>query len=224
MDDSGNTDPSATTPAARSACNGDPRWTRRSTGDIRAPLRAGVVATHRNASVLRRRFHHWLALDVSPELLDDLVLAVYEALANVAEHGYADRPDGPGPLRLEAHRDSGHVLVTVADEGSWRAPTGERSRGRGLPLMRRLTNDVHIVAGHRGTVVRLWAEVPPARPSPPDRVPCTGTASISGGRLLTLIRSDASSRGERSETSVVDANQRSWAVRDKPARKLRIGR
>lgn len=58
--------------------------------------------------------------------------------------------------------------------------------------MRRLTHDVHIVTGHRGTVVRLWAEVPAAR--------------------------DASSRGELSETSVVDANQRSWAVPDKPVR------
>lgn len=164
MDDSDNSEPSATTLAARSACNGDPRWTRRSPGDIRAPLRAKVVATYRNASVLRHRFHHWLALDVSPELLDDLVLAVYEAMANVAEHGYAGRPDGPGPLRLEAHRGGGHVLVTVADEGSWRAPTGERSRSRGLPLIRRLTHDVHIVTGHQGTFVRLWAEAPAARP------------------------------------------------------------
>lgn len=170
MDDSRNTEPSAL--AARSACNGDPRWTRWPTEDIRAPLRAGAVATDRNASVLRRRFHNWLALDVSPDLLDDLVLAVYEAMANVVEHGYAGRPDGPGPLRLEAHRGRGHVLVTVADEGRWRTPTGERSRSRGLPLMRLLTHDVHIVAGHRGTVVRLWADVPPTPHSPPDSEPC----------------------------------------------------
>ncbi len=118
-----------------------------------------VVATDRNASMARRRFRDWLTPDVSSDLLDDLVLAVYEAMANAVEHGYADQPDGPGPVLLLARRGSGQVQITVSDEGSWRAPTGQRFRGRGLPLMRLLTDDVHIVAGHGGTVVRLRAEV-----------------------------------------------------------------
>lgn len=121
-----------------------------------------MVATHRNASAARRRFHDWLAVDVSSDLLGDLVLAVYEAIANAVEHSYAGQPDGPGPLRLHARRGSGQVLITVSDEGSWRAPTGERFRGRGLQLMRLLTHDLHVVAGHGGTVVCLWAEGSPA--------------------------------------------------------------
>jgi serine/threonine-protein kinase RsbW len=116
-----------------------------------------VVATDSNASMARRRFRDWLTLDVSSDLLDDLVLAVYEAMTNAVEHGYADQPEGP--VRLQARRGSGHVQITVSDEGSWRAPTGQRFRGRGLPLMRLLTHDVHIVAGHGGTVVQLRAAV-----------------------------------------------------------------
>ncbi len=118
-----------------------------------------VVGTDRNASVARRRFRDWLALDVSSDQLEDLVLAVYEALANAVEHGYANQRDAPGPVRLHARRGAGQVVITVSDDGSWRAPTGQRFRGRGLTLMRLLTHDVHIVAGHGGTVVRLRAEV-----------------------------------------------------------------
>jgi serine/threonine-protein kinase RsbW len=118
-----------------------------------------VVATDRNASMARRRLRDWLTLDVASDLLDDLVLAVYEAMTNAVEHGYADQPHRPGSVRLQARRGSGQVQITVADEGSWRASTGQRFRGRGLALMRLLTHDVHIVSGHGGTVVRLWAEV-----------------------------------------------------------------
>ncbi|MGB8995472.1 MAG: ATP-binding protein [Pseudonocardiaceae bacterium] len=128
--------------------------------DVRPPLRIHVVATDHNVSVARRRFRDWLVFDVSSNLLDDLVLVVHEAMANAVEHGYAEQPGGP--VRLHARRGRGQVLITVSDEGRWRAPTGERYRGHGLPLMRLLTHDVDVVTGPGGTVVRLWAETAPA--------------------------------------------------------------
>ncbi|MQA15164.1 MAG: ATP-binding protein [Pseudonocardiaceae bacterium] len=133
----------------------DNRGTGRPPGDARPPLRVEEIATARSAARLRQQCHDWLILDVPSSVVDDLLLVVYEALANAAEHAYVDHTDGPGPLRLEARRTDGHILITVSDEGSWRAPTGDRFRGRGLPLMRHLAQDVRVASGHDGTVVAL---------------------------------------------------------------------
>jgi serine/threonine-protein kinase RsbW len=138
----------------------NPRWLSEPFDDVRPPLQMQMVATDRNVTEALGRFRNWLTVDIPSELLEDLVLAVYEAMANAAEHGYADRPHRPGPVRLQARRGSTHVLMTVSDEGRWRAPANERFRGRGLPLMRLLAHEVHIAADPGGTVVRLWAEAP----------------------------------------------------------------
>jgi anti-sigma regulatory factor (Ser/Thr protein kinase) len=163
MDESSNTVPGheATTLAARSAHNGDLHWTRQPTKDIRTPLRVEAVATAHNATALRRQFRDWLTLDLPTNVVDDLVLAVYEAIANAAEHAYLNHADGPGSVRLEAHRAADHILVTVSDQGRWRTPTDGRSRGRGISLMRLLTQHVHTRCDHRGTVVHLRVELPP---------------------------------------------------------------
>jgi anti-sigma regulatory factor (Ser/Thr protein kinase) len=153
MDDSGN--------------NEDPRWIRQPTEDVRAALRAEAVATAHNATALRRLLHDWLAVDLPTNVVDDLVLAGYEAIANASEHAYAGHTDGPGLVRLEAHRAADHILITVADQGRWRAPTGAGFRGRGIPLMRLLTQNVHTRCDHSGTVVHLRAELPPTCLSPP---------------------------------------------------------
>ncbi|MGH3898963.1 MAG: ATP-binding protein [Pseudonocardiaceae bacterium] len=167
MDDSGTTRPGrvATAPATRYAHNGDPSWTRQPTEDLRSPLRAEAVATARNAATLRRRLHDWLALDLPADVVADLVLAVYEAIANAAEHAYADRADGPGLMRLEAHRSADHILITVSDQGRWRPPTAGGFRGRGIPLMRLLTHNIHTCGDHHGTVVHLRVELAPTRRS-----------------------------------------------------------
>lgn len=138
-----------------------PRWTRQQGVDIRAPLRCEVVATGHNATALRRRFHDWLAVDLPPAVVGDVVLAVYEAIVNAAEHAYADHADGPGPVCLEAHRAADHLLITVSDQGHWRRPDAGGSRGRGIPLMRRLIQHTHTRCDHSGTVVHLRAELPP---------------------------------------------------------------
>jgi serine/threonine-protein kinase RsbW len=140
--------------------DGDPRWIRQPIAEIRTPLRAEAVATRHNATVLRRRFRDWLSLDLPPDIVDDLVLAVYEAIANAAEHAYTNNAAGPGPMRLEAHRAADHVLIAVSDEGHWRIPTGAGWRGRGIPLMCLLAQNVHTRCDYRGTVVHFRAELP----------------------------------------------------------------
>lgn len=130
---------------------------------MRPPLFIDTEASARSITGVRREFTAWLAIDVTGEPLHDLVLAVYEAVANSAEHAYADHPDNSGPVRLLARRTRDVVLVTVADDGAWRAPTGQPFRSRGLALIRALVQDVHITRGPHGTMVQLRAT--PALPS-----------------------------------------------------------
>lgn len=135
-----------------------PPWGGEPLDDIRPPLRAEAAATPHDAARLRHELAAWLALDVPDEPLDDLVLATYEAIANAAEHAYADHTNTAGPIRLHAHRYHNCVTVTVTDEGTWRIPTGQGFRSRGLALIRLLVPDVHIGPNHTGTTVhlRMW--------------------------------------------------------------------
>lgn len=99
---------------------------------------------------MRLAFAAWLA---AGERLDDVVLAVYEVMANVADHAYADTPGGVGTVGLAAHRAHELLRITVSDHGRWRAATEAPSRSRyviGLLIER-----VHIETTTSGTVVHL---------------------------------------------------------------------
>jgi serine/threonine-protein kinase RsbW len=135
-----------------------PPWGGEPLVDIRPPLRAEGAATPQDAARLRHELAAWLALDVPDEPLDDLVVAAYEAIANAAEHAYADHTNTAGPIHLHAHRTRDGVFITVADEGEWRIPSGQGFRSRGLALMHLLVPDVHIGPNHTGTAVhlRMW--------------------------------------------------------------------
>jgi serine/threonine-protein kinase RsbW len=91
-------------------------------------------------------------------------LAVYEALANVAEYAYQNS-DGVGTVDLLAlHDDASTLLVIVADRGRWRTATtaADRTRGRGIPLMQALTNHCSLHNSAHGSTVRLvWSDVAP---------------------------------------------------------------
>lgn len=117
-----------------------------------------VEATPHNARQLRARFQQWLqTLGAPAALVDDLTLAVYEALANAVEHAYP--PDYPQPImRLYARIDHHHVLITISDHGCWRTPPPQPGyRGRGLTMMRSLTSELHLHPSSEGTTVQLRA-------------------------------------------------------------------
>jgi serine/threonine-protein kinase RsbW len=126
------------------------------------------TATAQNIARVRREFATWLAVDLAPgDLLDDLILAVYEALANVADHAYTDTPSGVGALQLTAHRAHESVRITLSDRGRWRPRTDAPFRNRGLPLIRQLIAQVHIATTASGTVMHLRTTLPaPAGPTP----------------------------------------------------------
>lgn len=117
---------------------------------------AAAPAGPEHALQMRQQFQRWLRdIGASADVVADLQLVVYEALANVVEHAY---PDDAllAPMRLTARIEGNDVLATVSDVGRWREHEPEPFRGRGLELMRQLTT-MHIAAGPRGTTVQLRA-------------------------------------------------------------------
>jgi anti-sigma regulatory factor (Ser/Thr protein kinase) len=101
---------------------------------------------------LRRALGRWLtAHGLSDQDVFDIALAVSEASANAIEHAY-----GPADATfdVECAIDSGEVVVTVVDRGSWR-PLGARDRGRGLEIMGKLMDELQVQRTTDGTHVRL---------------------------------------------------------------------
>jgi serine/threonine-protein kinase RsbW len=129
--------------------------------------RIGLAATLQTAARTREEFAAWLRrfFDLDPERLSDLVLAINEALANSAEFAYGAN-DGVGTMDVLAWHDQAEssISVVIADHGEWQMadtapPT--RSRGRGIPLMRALSDRTAIETSLDGTQVRLvWTNGP----------------------------------------------------------------
>jgi serine phosphatase RsbU (regulator of sigma subunit)/anti-sigma regulatory factor (Ser/Thr protein kinase) len=105
-------------------------------------------------SDLRRAVQDWgKQAALSAELVSELTLASYEAMANVAEHAYEGGQSGPLSLRI--NRDDDLVTVTVSDQGRWRFPSIGGAGGRGLVLMEGLAKEVSVTRTEDGTTVRL---------------------------------------------------------------------
>jgi anti-sigma regulatory factor (Ser/Thr protein kinase) len=82
----------------------------------------------------------------------DVELSVGEALANVYLHAYGNRP---GPVTIGIDFDGIAFTISVRDEGRG---TPERVQvGRGLSLLRELTDDValHAAPDGHGAVLRI---------------------------------------------------------------------
>jgi anti-sigma regulatory factor (Ser/Thr protein kinase) len=104
-------------------------------------------------SDIRRRLVDWLRCKSVPEsLAADIVLVVNEACSNSAEHAYRGRE--PGTMRVEAALGDRHIHVRVSDSGSWKTPPADPgTRGRGLLLMRTLSERVDIDGTAEGTTI-----------------------------------------------------------------------
>jgi serine/threonine-protein kinase RsbW len=62
---------------------------------------------------------------------------------------------------VRARRDDEELLVAVQDEGHWRTPSRTDQRGRGLTVMRSLTDEVVISPTGSGTTVMLRRRIGP---------------------------------------------------------------
>ena len=104
-------------------------------------------------SALRRDLRLWLDnVGVHADTAPDVILAVNEAVANAIEHGYA--ATAPGPVTVRGLREGDDIVITVRDQGSWREPSDDVTRGRGLPIMRGLMDDV-VVDARQGVGLTL---------------------------------------------------------------------
>jgi anti-sigma regulatory factor (Ser/Thr protein kinase) len=141
--------------------------------DVAQTLDLVLAADWISPSVARDQVRSWLrAKRWSPAHIDDLVLAVNEAVSNCIEHGYLIRPEAQATTdTIEVHgvlitsaNGARHVELTVRDTGSWLAPTDDphSNRGQGIRLMRACVEHLTIDGSDRGTTVVLRSrQVPP---------------------------------------------------------------
>lgn len=140
-------------------------------------LEAVLPAEWAAPSIARDRVRRWLdAHRWSPAHLQDLVLAVSEAISNSVEHGYGISPEdsalvtpsGTIELSGQIHGDSDgsrHVEFTIRDQGRWLTrPTRRGGRGHGLTLMRACTDEVVIDYAPAGTTIVLRSRPLPRPP------------------------------------------------------------
>jgi anti-anti-sigma factor len=137
------------------------------------------------------------------DTLDDLQLAVGEAVANAVEHAYRDQTAGTCAVRL-ARRPDGAIEACIEDFGTWRpVPADAGFRGRGLLLIRRLAEDVAVEQGAGGgTTIQFRVPVPavpvdgPSR-SRPEAVRADGaTLEVLGSHLALAGELDLASAQE----------------------------
>lgn len=124
-------------------------------------FRARLWATAQRLVGLRNDLARWAAgTPLAGERQEDVVLAVYEAMANAAEHAY---PDGVGgPLEVTARWEADELTVVVADEGRWKTPDpSETVRGRGRRLIGALADASDTVRREDGTSVWMHFRLPP---------------------------------------------------------------
>src|SRR5436305_9295208 len=92
--------------------------------ESRRPLRMELPADPIAISVARKQVRRWLArLSWPAGQLDDIVLAVSEAVSNAIEHAYLDQPPGVVEVRGGIETTPGgqrRVTVIVRDHGRWR--------------------------------------------------------------------------------------------------------
>ena len=82
------------------------------------------------------------------------MLVVNEATTNCVEHAY--REMDAGLMRVEATLQRGEICVSVRDFGTWKTPDPQpRTRGRGLPMMRAVSEHVEVNSSPSGTTVEM---------------------------------------------------------------------
>ncbi|HET6782087.1 MAG TPA: SpoIIE family protein phosphatase, partial [bacterium] len=111
-----------------------------------------IPAIPSSLPAIRHALRRWMA-DSGVETDDayEVLVASCEACSNVIEHAYGL---SSGDVDVHATMVNDMIEVTVRDSGTWTPPRGVH-RGRGLHMIRELTDDVEIRHTEHGTIVRM---------------------------------------------------------------------
>lgn len=125
-----------------------------------APVVVENAASANELADMRHRITAWMqSAGVPDNLMADIVLAVNEACANSIEHAY--RGHRQGKVRVEGHCDGARVRIRISDSGSWKAaPTDTGDRGRGLMLIRAVSDWLTLDCTREGTTVDMTFGLP----------------------------------------------------------------
>jgi anti-sigma regulatory factor (Ser/Thr protein kinase) len=86
--------------------------------------------------------------------VDDVKIAVSEAVGNAVVHAYRD--GATGTIRVTGRHKRGRLLITVADDGIGMTPNpGNPGLRVGIPLITKLCDDVRFTSSEEGTVVSM---------------------------------------------------------------------
>ena len=108
---------------------------------------------------LRRRVGAWLGLRHIGETEErDAILALSEACNNAIEHGYGH---AEGTIRIELAHRAETLEIVVSDDGTWREPVADITRGRGLLIIRNVMDEIDLTHTSRGTRVALRQRLSP---------------------------------------------------------------
>jgi anti-sigma regulatory factor (Ser/Thr protein kinase) len=96
---------------------------------------------------------------LSAERVNDVKLAVSEAVTNVVQHAYRDRE--PGDVTATARHEGGTLRIVIADSGGGMVPrTDSPGHGLGLPLIAQLTDAFEVISNATGTEIHLTFPCP----------------------------------------------------------------
>ncbi len=110
----------------------------------------------------RHAFARWLTeRGVPDEVRADLVLAFGEACSNCVRHAYMD---GDGAISVHLRHHDGMLTVRVSDTGRWTASNPLAGGGRGLDMIRMLSDDSHVHGTPYGTTVVMSKRIEMALP------------------------------------------------------------